>query len=101
MKTITTIVLLLCSIAVYGQDIIPKGLTLTSGSLNRYYTRDTTYNLLIAKPAIRGYYFVLSNTKTVIRASYPDSTGLVKVWINKKEITWTTDSTFTYKTEMK
>lgn len=111
MKTITTITLLLCSIIVYGQK--PKGLT--SGSSRGTYTRDTTksFNPIIhGQPAFMSDYYtikptkldctlIISANKTVIKVSTPDSTGLVKVWINKKEITWTSDSTFIYKTEQK
>lgn len=106
MKTITTISLLLCSIVVYGQKKAKTSETISLPTIGtseyfKGYSGGMSGIDTMTPPKIQGYYFQLSNTKTVIRANYPDSTGLVKVWLNRKEITWTSDSTFTYKTDQK
>lgn len=102
MKTITTMALLLCSIVVYGQ----KGI-ISNRSLKGYYQRDTTKSFnpilpsgqsaFIIEPKKPDYYSATS-TKTMIKVSSPDSAGFVKVWLNRKEIYWLSDSTFIYKT---
>lgn len=97
MKTLILILLLpLCS---YGQGgTLALDTAKTKSSQAWKFLGEGNYLIKPSKPL---YYFTASANKTIIRMMQPDSLGIVKVWINRKEITWTSDSTFTYKTEQK
>lgn len=93
------VVMLLLSVSAYGQNgTLNLDTAKTASSQAWKFLGEGNY---IIKPSKPLYYFTASANKTIIRMSAPDSVGLVKVWINRKEITWTSDSTFTYKTEQK
>lgn len=101
MKKVTTIILLLCSIVVYGQKGV-TGLDTTKVKFSSTFTGGTALmGDYFTTPPKTDYYLITTATRTIIKVSAPDSTGLVKVWLNRKEIRWTSDSTFTYKTEQK
>ena len=97
MKTlILTLLLPLCS---YGQSgTITTDTAKTKSSQAWKFLGENNYLIKPSKPT---HYFILSAKNEIIRASMPDSLGIIKVWINRKEITWTYDSTFTYKTNQK
>lgn len=47
------------------------------------------------------YYFIVNRPSIVFSITNPDSTGTYKVYFNRKEVTFTSDSTFTFKITMK
>jgi hypothetical protein len=93
------VVMLLLSVSAYSQSgTFTLDTARTTSSQAWKFLGENNYLIKPSKPT---HYFILSAKKEIIRAAMPDSLGIIKVWINRKEITWTSDSTFTYKTDQK
>lgn len=83
------------------QDTIKQSVgKLTTGSF-KFDTKAYSGSILAVNPPKQSYYFIARKNITVITISPPDSTGLYKVWFDKKEVTFTSDSTFTFKIPQK
>lgn len=127
MKHYLTILLLLCSIAVIGQSKFDKkvntppisqSLTLKSDSVYRIgsglkyeggelvptpgnsktvFYSDSTTSIKFASGFSNLSHFLYTDNKPVLKMSPMQPDGSYEIWINKKAITWTSDSTFVLK----
>jgi hypothetical protein len=61
------------------------------------YSISTMGSATFSKSAgtIKQWTVITTDTKPAMTISHPDSNGVIKVWIDRKRVTWTSDSTFT------